>query len=41
MKMRKREIFKNINFLYTYDFTSTIKITSPKTNCFPEYSQSN
>ena len=41
MKMRKREIFKKINFLYTYDFTSANKITSPKTNCFPEYSQSN
>ena len=32
MKMHKREIFKNPNFLYTYDFTSAIKITSPKTN---------
>ena len=32
MKMHNREIFKNPNFLYTYDFTSAIKITSPKTN---------
>ena len=32
MKMHKREIFKNPNFLYAYDFTSAIKITSPKTN---------
>ena len=32
MKMHKREIFKNPNFLYTYDFTSAIKITSPRTN---------
>ena len=30
--MHKREIFKNPNFLCTYDFTSAIKITSPKTN---------
>ena len=30
--MHKREIFKNPNFLYAYDFTSAIKITSPKTN---------
>ena len=30
--MHNREIFKNPNFLYTYDFTSAIKITSPKTN---------
>ena len=32
--MHKREIFKNPSFLYTYDFTSAMKITSPKTNCF-------
>ena len=30
--MHKRDIFKNPNFLSTYDFTSAIKITSPKTN---------
>lgn len=42
MKVYKREIFKNPNFLYTYNFKSAIKNYEPYNKPFPsDYSQSN